>query len=63
MKPIDHYINGQPIYSPLDLAIAVRPVPIPGVNVGPGWVSPAMAERMRRSLEDAMKTLIMRGRK
>lgn len=32
MKPIDFDILGNPIYAPLDLHIAARPVPIPGVN-------------------------------
>lgn len=35
MKPIDHDIKGNPIYSPLDTLINSLPVPMPGINVPP----------------------------
>ncbi|AQG98326.1 hypothetical protein A9R05_05440 [Burkholderia sp. KK1] len=38
------------------------PVPIPGVTAGADWAQRVMAERMRRSLDDAVRTMIGRRR-
>jgi hypothetical protein len=38
------------------------PVPIPGVTAPADWAQRVMAERMRRSLDDAVTTLIGRRR-
>lgn len=63
MKPIDYDLLGNPIYRPLDLAIAARPVPIPGVNASVDWTSRVIAARMPDTLKDAMETLMKRGKK